>query len=101
MVTSALTAIGKTIALACGQNPTKVGDGSDHLIPRISQMLDGMKKNDPLVMKKLPVEADSPDYNSQCSLRPTATQQEFAVADLVPIAFYYLLQVGEYTVKAS
>jgi hypothetical protein len=100
-VTSAITAIGTTIALACGRNPTKIGDGSDRLLPRVSQMLDGMKKHDPLVMKKLPVEADIPDYIAQCSLRPTATQRELAVADLILIAFYYLLRVGEYTVKAS
>jgi len=64
-------------------------------------MLDGFRKEDPPTMKKLPIEVDIPEYISLCSLRPTASEKDRAVADLITIAFYYLLRVGEYTVKGS
>jgi hypothetical protein len=40
MVSTAITAVGKEIALACNSNPTKL-DGSDKLLPWLGQMLDG------------------------------------------------------------
>ena len=58
-VSSAITAIGQTIALATNTNPTKVR-GSDKLLPRLQQMLDGFRKADPPTTKQLPVEADVP-----------------------------------------
>ena len=60
-VNSAITAVGKTIALARGHNPTKIA-GSDKLLPRLSQMLEGWTQEDPPTLKKLPVEADIPEY---------------------------------------
>ena len=45
-VVGALTAVGQEIALACGDNPTKVA-GSDKLLPRLSQIYDGWCKEDP------------------------------------------------------
>ena len=48
-------------ALATGSNPTKL-ENSDKLIPRLSQMLDGMCHEDTPTMKKLPVEADVPHF---------------------------------------
>jgi hypothetical protein len=50
-------AIGQMITLATNINPTKV-PGSDKLIPRLQQMLDGFCKADPPTTKQLPVEAD-------------------------------------------
>ena len=73
----------------------------DKLVPRISQMLRGFKKDDPPTMKKLPIEVDIPEYISLCSLRPAAAEQTRATADLILIAFYYLLRAGEYTVKGK
>ncbi len=99
-VTSTITAIGTTIALATGTNPTKV-TGQDKLIPRLAQMMAGWKKEDPPTMKKLPVGIDVPEYISLCSLRPTSTEHDRAAADLILIAFYYLLRIGEYTGKGS
>ena len=64
-------------------------------------MLAGFKKEDPPTIKKLPVEVDIPEYISLCSLRPTATEHDRATADLILIAFYYLLRVGEYTMKSA
>lgn len=70
------------------------------LVPRIAQMLKGFKKDDPPTLKKLPVEINIPaEYISLCSLRPTATEIDKATADLILIAFYFLLRVGEYTIK--
>ena len=63
-------------------------------------MLQGWKKEDPPVMKKLPVEADVPDYIASIGELPTSNELDKAVGDLSLIAFYYLLRVGEYTVKS-
>ena len=98
-VTSALTAVGSTISLANGTNPTKIMN-TDKFIPRLAQMLQGWKKEDPPVIKKLPVEVDIPEYLATIGELPTATVLDKAVGDLTLIAFYFLLRVGEYTVKS-
>lgn len=100
-VTSSLTAVGTTIALAFGNNPTKMAGAQDKMIPRLAQMLSGFRNKDPPTIKKLPVEIDIPEYIALCSLRPTATVSDQVTADLILIAFYYLLRVGEYTMKST
>jgi hypothetical protein len=62
-------------------------------------MLDGWRKADPPSEKKLPVEADVPEYLGYFGNTVSATPLEAAVGDLTLIAFYYLLRVGEYTCK--
>jgi hypothetical protein len=64
-------------------------------------MLDGWRKQDPPTSKKLPVEADVPEYLCKMGASPHATDLERAVGDLTVIAFYYLLRVGEYTCKGA
>jgi hypothetical protein len=59
-VTSAITAIGQTIALACNNNPTKV-KGSDNFLPALQVMIEGYNKQDPPTKKMLPVKADIPE----------------------------------------
>ncbi len=59
-VTSMLTAVGQTIALACDANPTKV-IGSKCLLPRLQIMLDGYRKVNPATMKKLSVQSNVPE----------------------------------------
>ena len=81
-------------------NPTKLAY-SDKLIPRLAQTFDGWRKDDPPTIKKLPVEADVPELLSHIGSRPTANELDRAIGDLSLIAFYYLLRVGEYTVKQS
>lgn len=71
------------------------------MVPRLAQVIAGFRTKDPPTIKKLPIEIDIPEYIALCSLRPTATELEKAKADLILIAFYYLLRVGEYTVKHS
>ena len=81
-------------------NPTK-RKGSDKFLSRIQEMIDGFNKEDPPTMKKLPVEVDVPEFLGEASRRDGASELDKAVADSVLIAFYYLLRVGEYTVKGQ
>ena len=99
-VATALSAVGKTISLACDGNPTKIA-GFDRLVPRITQTLDAWRKADGPVMKKLPVEADVPELLVKWGLSTTGMETSKAVGDLALVAFYYLLRIGEYTVKGT
>jgi hypothetical protein len=99
-VSSAITAVGQAIALATNTNPTKIV-GSDKLLPRLQQMLDGFRKADPPTTKQLPVEADVPEFLVQLGLSPEAPELDRAIGDLTMIAFYYLLRIGEYTTKGT
>jgi hypothetical protein len=54
-------AVGQAIALATNTNPTKLV-GSNKLLPRLQQMLDGFRKANPPTTKQLPVEADVPEF---------------------------------------
>jgi hypothetical protein len=49
----------------------------------------------------LPVEAEVPEWLVDWAREQSATELDKAVGDLVMVAFYYLLQVGECTVKGS
>jgi len=61
-------------------------------------MMEGWKKQDPPTIKKLPVAIDIPEFLSAVGAA-TTNELDKAIGDLVLIAFYYLLRVGEYTVK--
>ena len=63
-------------------------------------MLDGWRKEDEPLMKKLLVEADVPELLVKLSLIDGSPFVQ-AVADLTTIAFYYLLGIGEYTVNGT
>jgi hypothetical protein len=99
-VSGALTAVGTTIAMARGVNPTKV-DGSDKLAPRLSQMMAGFGKKDGPTEKKLPVEVDVPELLVKVGLLEGALEIIKCIGDWALIAFYYLLRVGEYTHKGT
>jgi hypothetical protein len=99
-VATAISALGKAISLACDGNPTKIA-GSDRLVPRIAQTLDAWRKVDGPVMKKLPVEANVPELLVKWGLSPTGTEASKAIGDLALVAFYYLLRIGEYTMKGT
>jgi hypothetical protein len=86
------------ISLATGINPTKE-QWSDKLIPRLAQMIYGWRKHDPPTLKKLPVEVDIPELLVNVGLSPGANELDKAIGDLSIIAFYYLLRIGEYTIK--
>jgi hypothetical protein len=97
-VTGAITAIGQTIALACNDNPTKV-IGSEKFLPALQIMIDGYTKEDPHTKKKLPVKANVPELLIEMGYGKSGSTYAQAVGNLSLIAFYYLLQLGEYTVK--
>ena len=84
--------------MALGVNPTKEGH-SDKLLPRLQQMVEGYRKEDPPTLKKLPVEVDVPEVLAARGSLPYASETHAAVGDWAVIAYFYLLRVGEYTVK--
>ena len=99
-VSGMLSAIGKEISLVHEHDLTKV-KGTDKFVPRLQQTLEGWAKSDPPTMKKLPVEADIPEQILKWCLLPGATSLMWATGDWCLIAFYWLLRIGEYTVKGS
>jgi len=99
-VTGAITAIGQTISLAIGHNPTKI-IGSDKFLPALQVMIDGFSKDDPPTCKMLPVESDVPELLVVMGYGKSGTAHTRAVGDVALIAFYYLLRIGEYTVKGK
>ncbi len=86
--------------MACGVNPIKE-NGTPKLVPRLCQMVDGWAKEDPPTQKRLPVEADVPEFLVKAGSAPDATERMRAVGDWSLAAFYYLLRIGEYTDKAE
>jgi hypothetical protein len=97
-VSQAITVVGQTIVLAHNDNPTKV-NGSDKFLPALQVMLDGYSKSDPPTRKMLPVEAYVPNLLVEMGYRKGDSTHTQAIGDLAMIAFYYLLRIGEYTVK--
>ncbi len=59
-------------------------------------MLDGYGKENPATIKKLPVQLDVPELLVSMAYNGSGTNHDKATADLMMIAFYYLLRVGEY-----
>jgi hypothetical protein len=64
-------------------------------------MIDGFAKEDPPTRKMLPVESDVPELLVEMGYSKSGTAHTRAVGDLSLIAFYYLLRIGEYTVKSK
>ncbi len=64
-------------------------------------MLDGWRKIDPPTTKKLPVESDVPELLSDIGRAEDASELVKCTGDSALVAFYYLLRVGEYTVKSA
>ena len=56
----ALTAVGTTIAMDVGENPTKLR-GTEKFTPRLGQIVAGWRRHDSPVEKKLPVKVDVPE----------------------------------------
>jgi hypothetical protein len=75
--------------------------GSKKILPRLQQTYDGWRKEDPATTKQLPVKTNVPELlaeRGQCAL---AMERDRAIGDLTLIAFYYLLCIGEYTIKGT
>jgi hypothetical protein len=97
-VSAALTSVNKVILLAYNKEPLKV-EGTNNFIPIISQTLQGWGKEDPPTEKKLLVEVDVVQHLVKCSMAPGADSRLRCIADWILIAFYFLLHIGEYTLK--
>ncbi len=99
-VTGAITAVGQTISMVIGNNPTKA-IGFDKFLPALQIMIDGYAKEDPPTQKMLPVETDVPELLVEMGYSKAGTTRTQAIGDLSMIAFYYLLCIGKYTVKGK
>jgi hypothetical protein len=75
--------------------------GSNKLLPWLSQIYNGWRKDDPPTTKQLPVEANVPKLLATPSRDGNASELERAIGNLSLIAFYYLLRIGEYTIKGK
>ena len=64
-------------------------------------MLDGWRREDPPTVKKLPIEVDIPEWLVEQGMDRDASEADRAVGDYSLIGYYYLLRVGEYTVKGA
>ena len=68
----ALTAISLTIKMDTGTNPVKLVGSNSFLLP-LQLMLKGWSKEDPPKKKKLPVEADIPEFMARMGRQRNAT----------------------------
>ncbi len=75
--------------------------GSEKFLPAIQVLIDGYTKVDPPTKKMLPVEADVPELMVIMGYGKERSKKAQALGDLALIAFYYLLRIGEYTVKGK
>ena len=66
----------------------------------ISHMVDGFRREDPPSEKKLAVEVEVPEHCCKEGLK-SGTAKGLAIGDLIIIAFFLLLRIGEYTVKTT
>ncbi|KAL7485901.1 LOW QUALITY PROTEIN: hypothetical protein ACHAW6_011493 [Cyclotella cf. meneghiniana] len=77
------------------------GEGSDKYLHCIQQTLKGWDKEGPHTSKKLLVEADVPELMVKWGLLAGAAAVMRESRDLMLGAFYFLLRIGEYTMKHS
>ena len=90
----ALRAVTKKFELDGQQNPLVNSQGV--YTQKIKQLLNGFRKFDPPPKRKLAIPLAVPAWLLQQGLNSTDSQYK-AIGDLTIIAFYFLLQPGEYT----
>ena len=98
-VRTGLGGVNTTIAMDTGTQPLHQIDGN-HYIKPLQHMLASFKNHDPATVKKLACHPDLPDFAVEWAYKEGSTPAQNAVGDLISIAFYFLLRVGEYTTKA-
>ena len=86
-VASAITAVGKTIALAHQVNPTKMPH-SDKLLIRLQEMLTGFRKENPATNKKSPIEVDLPKFLAALGCCKGALELLKSIGDCALMAYY-------------
>ncbi len=82
--------------MACGANPTKV-TGSIKILPRLSQIYDEWRTEEPPTTIQLSIKANVPKLLAEHG----RTELDHAVGDLSLIVFYYLLCIEENTIKGK
>ena len=93
-VAKALSAISKTIELAGEQS--LVYRGHKVCILPIERLIEGMRREDPLPRPQLAIPVVVIKKAFELAQKSNCPKKK-ATADLIIIAFYYLLRVGEYT----
>ncbi len=73
----------------------------EKFLPALQVMMEAYSKEDPLTMKMLPVEVDVPELLVEMGYGKSGTLHAQTIGDLALIAFYYLLCIGEYTMKGK
>ena len=87
-VSGALSAVGTTVALAYEGNPARA-QGEKILVPRLSQMMEVCRKEDPPTKKKLIVGIYVLEFLVEMGMEKDATEMVKAVSDCAIIVFYY------------
>ena len=82
-------------------NPLLIRGSDNKFLLPLQDALTAWGKEDGPTNKKLPVEVDVPGYLASQAYSCDGSNRDKRVGDLSLIAFYYLLRVGEYTVKSS
>ena len=100
MVRAGLGGANTTIAMETGKQPLHQLDGK-HYIKPLQHMMAGFGNYDHMTEKKLAYHPDLAAFAVKWAYRAKKKpdQSQHAMGDLVLIAFYYLLCVGEYTTK--
>jgi hypothetical protein len=97
-VSQALAAIATTFQLAHQPSPTYQDQGRATYWPALKQQIECYRREDPAPHPKLAVPITVPHYLVLQGLSSINPKQR-ALGDLICIAFYFLLRVGEYTYK--
>ena len=82
--------VGTKFDLAYKGNPTK-DQCKKILVPRLSQIMEGWRKEDTPTKKKIPVRIDVPEFLAELGMEKDATGMVKVVGDCAIIALYYLL----------
>ena len=98
-VSTAISAVAQTIAMDHGTSP--LNDAQGNLHRPIKLMLAGFARADPPTEKKCAIGVDIPERLCKLGLTKGATPWLQAVGDWALIAFYFLLRIGEYTIKRT
>ena len=94
-VSDALSAISKTIQLAGKHSPIYREDGKSYNLST-ARLLEGYRREDPPAVPQLAVPISVPNQCYKLAMQSSSPKEE-ATGQLIIIAFYYLLRVGEYT----
>ena len=94
-VSTALSAITKTLELAGARSPL-LEEASQHYITPIKRLLEGFRRTDPPSTPQLAVPVAVP-HQAYAAITSASSIKSIVTADLILVAFYFLLRVGEYT----